>query len=174
MLLLGTGGVSIVGLQIAKLRGARVIITSSSDSKLQRARDLGADDTINYKTTPEWDKRVRELTGKQGVTHVLETGGAATLSQSLRSAAISAQISIIGLISGAEQSIDIRQILGKTLRVQGIYVGSRQMLQEVADAFADNGIKPVIDQTFTFDRAVDALRCLKAAEHFGKIVITLP
>jgi NADPH:quinone reductase-like Zn-dependent oxidoreductase len=174
VLLLGTGGVSIVGLQIAKLRGARVIITSSSDSKLQRARDLGADETINYKTTPEWDKRVRELTGKRGVTHVLETGGAATLSQSLRSAAVSGQVSIIGLISGAEQSIDIRQILGKTLRVQGIYVGSREMLQEVAEAFASNGIKPVVDQTFPFDRAVDAFRSLKAAEHFGKIVITLP
>ena len=174
VLLLGTGGVSIVGLQIAKLRGARVIITSSSDAKLQRARDLGADETINYKTTPEWDKRIRELTGKRGVTHVLETGGAATLSQSLRSAGISAQVSIIGLISGAEQSIDVRQILGKTLRVQGIYVGSRQMLQEVAETFAVNGVRPVIDQTFPFARAVDALRALKGAEHFGKIVITLP
>ena len=174
VLLLGTGGVSIVGLQIAKLRGARVIITSSSDAKLQRARDLGADETINYKTTPEWDKRVRELTGKRGVTHVLETGGAATLSQSLRSAGISAQVSIIGLISGAEQSIDVRQILGKTLRVQGIYVGSRQMLQEVAETFAVNGVRPVIDQIFPFARAVDALRALKGAEHFGKIVMTLP
>lgn len=174
VLLLGTGGVSIVGLQIAKLRGARVIITSSSDEKLQRASAIGADDTINYKTTPEWDKRVRELTGKQGVSHVLETGGAGTLPRSLRSGGVNAQVSIIGLLSGAEEKIDIRQILGKTLRVQGIHVGSRQMLKEVAETFASNGIKPVIDQVFPFDRAVDALRSLKAAEHFGKIVITLP
>jgi NADPH:quinone reductase-like Zn-dependent oxidoreductase len=174
VLLLGTGGVSIVGLQIARLRGARVLITSSSDEKLDRARAMGADETINYKTTPEWDKRARELTGKQGVTHVLETGGAGTLPLSLRSAGYHAQVSIIGLISGAEQAIDIRQILGKNLRVQGITVGSRRMLQEVADAFASGGIHPVIDQTFPFDRAVDALRWLKAAEHLGKIVITLP
>ena len=122
----------------------------------------------------KWDKRARELTVKQGVTHVLETGGAGTLPLSLRSAGYHAQVSIIGLISGAEQAIDIRQVLGKNLRVQGITVGSRQMLQEVADAFASNGIHPVLDQTFSFDRAVDALRSLKAAEHFGKIVITLP
>ena len=174
VLLLGTGGVSIVGLQIAKMRGARVIITSSSDEKLQRAKILGADETINYKTTPAWDKRVRELTGKQGVTHVLETGGANTLPLSLRAAGLNAQISVIGLISGAEQTIDIRQILGKSLRVQGIFVGSLNMLQQVAGALASAGVRPVIDQTFTFERAVDALRSLKAADHFGKIVITLP
>ena len=174
VLLLGTGGVSVVGLQIAKLRGARVIITSSSDEKLQRARTMGADETINYKTIPDWDKRVREFTGKQGVTHVVETGGVATLPHSLRSAAVSAQVSIIGLLGGAEGTIDIRQILGKSLRVQGIYVGSRQMLQEVAETFAANGIKPVIDQTLPFERSVDALRALKAAQHFGKIEITLP
>ncbi len=173
VLLLGTGGVSIVGLQIAKRRGARVLITSSSDSKLERARQMGADETINYKTTPQWDKRVRELTDKQGVTHVLETGGAGTLPLSLRSAGYHAQVSIIGLISGAEQAIDIRQILGKNLRVQGISVGSRQMLQEVADAVAAHDIRPVIDQTFPFERAVDALRSLQAAEHFGKIVISI-
>ena len=174
VLLLGTGGVSIVGLQIAKMRGARAIITSSSDEKLQRARALGADETINYKTTPEWDKRVRELTGKQGVTHVLETGGAGTLPLSLRAAGLNAQISVIGLISGAEQSIDIRQILGKSLRVQGIFVGSLKMLHDLSEALAGSGTKPVIDQTFSFDRAIDALRSLKAAGHFGKIVITLP
>ncbi len=174
VLLLGTGGVSIVGLQIAKMRGARVIITSSSDEKLQRAKTLGADETINYKTTPAWDKRVRELTGKQGVTHILETGGANTLPLSLRAAGLNAQISVIGLISGAEQTIDIRQILGKSLRVQGIFVGSLNMLQQVAGALASAGVRPVIDQTFTFERAVDALRSLKAADHFGKIVITLP
>lgn len=174
VLLLGTGGVSVVGLQIAKLRKVRTLITSSSDSKLERARALGADETINYESTPEWDKRVRDLTGKAGVTHVVETGGAATLPLSLRSAALNAQISIIGLISGAETTIDVRQILGKGLRVQGIYVGSRRMLEEVAAAFAATGTHAVIDQTYTFADSREAFKALAAADHFGKIVITFP
>ncbi len=173
VLLLGTGGVSVVGLQVAKLLGARVIITSSSDEKLERARKMGADETINYKTTPDWDKRVRDLTGKQGATHVLETGGAGTLPLSLRAAAYNAQVSIIGLIAGAEGNMDLRPLLGKNLRVQGISVGSRTMLQQIAQALATNGIHPVIDETYTFPQAVDALRALKAADHFGKIVITV-
>ncbi len=171
VLLLGTGGVSIFGLQIAKLRGARTIITSSSDEKLERARALGADETINYRQRPDWDKRVRELTGGQGVTHVLEVGGAGTLPLSLRSAGIGAQVSVIGVLTGLEQPLNIGQILMKTLRVQGIYVGSRAMLADVAEAFARRGLKPVIDKVFTFSEASDAFRSLQAAEHFGKIVI---
>ncbi len=174
VLILGTGGVSVVALQIAKLRGARVIITSGSDQKLKRAKALGADETINYETTPEWDKRVRELTGKRGVTHVIETGGAATLPLSMRSAALNGRISIIGLISGVEQPVDLRQVIGRALTIQGIYVGSVTMLRELAEAFASTRTHPVIDQTFPFDRSVDALRSLQTAEHFGKIVITLP
>ncbi len=174
VLILGTGGVGVFALQIAKLRGARVIITSGSDEKLQRAKALGADQTINYKATPEWDKRVRELTGKRGVTHVIETGGAATLPLSLRSAALNGRISIIGLISGVEQPVDLRQVIGRALTIQGIYVGSLAMLEELASAFACAAIKPVIDKTFPFQQSVEALRSLKAAEHFGKIVITLP
>ncbi len=173
VLLLGTGGVSIVGLQVAKLRGARVLLTSSSDEKLARAKTLGADETINYKATPEWNKRVRELTDKAGATHVIETGGAATLPLSLRSAAYSSQVSLIGLITGVEQTIDLRQILGKNMRVQGITVGSRTMLEQVANALAEANIKPVIDQTFSFDNSREAFKSLAAAEHFGKIVITL-
>ncbi|SEC29430.1 zinc-dependent alcohol dehydrogenase family protein [Terriglobus roseus] len=174
VLLLGTGGVSVVALQIAKMRGAKTIITSSSDEKLTRAKALGADETINYKTTPDWDKRVRELTGKRGVTHVVETGGGATLAQSLGSCAMHAQVSIIGLISGVEATIDLRQILGRCVRVQGIYVGSIAMLREVAEAMAAAGEHAVIDETFSFADAKDAFRSLKAAEHFGKIVITFP
>lgn len=172
VLLLGTGGVSMVGLQIAKMRGARTIITSSSDEKLERARALGADETINYKTTPEWDKQVRELTGKQGVTHVLETGGAGTLPLSLRSATVGAQVSMIGVLTGLEQPINIGQILMKTLRVQGIYVGSRAMLHASLQAFATNNIRPVIDKTFTFREGKQAFQSLKDAQHFGKLVIT--
>ncbi len=174
VLLLGTGGVSIVGLQIAKLRGARVIVTSGSDEKLERAKALGADETINYKTTPAWDRRVRELTDKRGVTHVLETGGGATLPLSLRSCALHAQVSVIGLISGVEATIDLRQILGRNLRVQGITVGSVAMLRQLAETLATANIHAVIGQTFPFDRSMEALKALKAGEHFGKIVITLP
>jgi NADPH:quinone reductase-like Zn-dependent oxidoreductase len=173
VLLLGTGGVSVIALQIAKMRGARVIITSSSDEKLARARALGADEVINYKTTPEWDKRVRELTGKRGVDHVVETGGGATLPLSLASCALHAQVSIIGLISGVETTIDLRQILGRNVRVQGIYVGTVAMLREVANAYAAAGEHAVIDKTFRFEDSVAALRELKGAEHFGKIVIRL-
>jgi NADPH:quinone reductase-like Zn-dependent oxidoreductase len=174
VLLLGTGGVSVMALQIAKMRGAKTIITSSSDEKLARARTLGADETINYKSTPDWDKRVRELTGKRGVTHVVETGGGATFAMSLSSCAMHAQVSIIGLISGYEATIDLRQILGRSVRVQGIYVGSVRMLREVADAMAAAGEHAVIDKTFDFDHALDAFRTLKAAEHFGKVLITFP
>lgn len=174
ILLLGTGGVSIFGLQIAKLRGARAIITSSSDEKLERARALGADHTINYKQQSEWDKSVRELTGRQGVTHVLEVGGADTLPLSLRSAAVGAQVSVIGVLTGLEQPLNIGQILMKTLRVQGIYVGSCAMLREALEAFATAGMKPVIDRVLPFHKAQDALRTMRAGEHFGKIVITLP
>lgn len=173
VLLLGTGGVSIVGLQIAKLRGARTIITSSSDEKLQRARALGADETINYKQHPEWDKQVRQLTSKQGVTHVLETGGAGTLPLSLRSAAIGAQVSLIGVLTGLEQPLNIGQILMKTLRVQGIYVGSKAMLVQALQAFADKNIRPVIDKTFSFADSKQAFQALKEAQHFGKLVITI-
>ncbi len=173
-LIQGTGGVSIFGLQIAKLRGARVIITSSSDEKLLHARALGADETINYKTHPQWDKEVRRLTEKQGVTHVLEVGGAGTLPLSLRSAGIGAQVSVIGILTEVQQPLDVLQILGKSLRVQGIYVGSRSMLQELARTIAATEIRPVIDRVFPFQQSKDAIRYLESAAHFGKIAITLP
>ncbi|MGI4852469.1 MAG: zinc-dependent alcohol dehydrogenase family protein [Janthinobacterium lividum] len=174
VLLLGTGGVSIFGLQIAKLRGAKAIITSSSDDKLERTRALGADETINYKQQPEWDKAVWALTNKQGATHVVETGGAGTLPLSLRAAATGAQVSVIGVLTGLEQPLNIGQILFKTLRVQGIYVGSCALLREALEAFAAAGVKPVVDKVFPFTEAPAALRALQAGEHFGKIVITLP
>lgn len=174
VLLLGTGGVSIFGLQIAKLRGARILITSSSDDKLGRALSLGADHAINYRHHPEWDKQVRDITGKVGATHVLEVGGAGTLPLSLRSAAIGAQVSVIGVLTGLEQPLNIGQILMKTLRVQGIYVGSRAMLAESLQAFADNDIHPVIDRSFEFEHAKEAFHSLEKAHHFGKIVITFP
>ncbi len=175
VLIQGTGGVSIFGLQIAKLRGARVIVTSSSDEKLQRARALGADEAINYRTHPDWDKEVRRLTEKRGVTHVLEVGGAGTLPLSLRSAAVGAQVSVIGILTSGQQPLDVLQILGKSLRVQGIYVGSRSMLEALANAVAAaDGMHPVVDRVFTFQQAKDAIHHLESATHFGKVVIALP
>jgi NADPH:quinone reductase-like Zn-dependent oxidoreductase len=173
VLILGTGGVSIFGLQIAKLRGATTIVTSSSDEKLLRALAMGAEHTVNYKQHPEWDRRIHELTGKQGVSHVLEVGGAGTLPLSLRSAGVGAQVSVIGVLTGLEQPLNIGQILSKTLRVQGIYVGSRAMLSECMGAFAFAGIRPVVDRVFTFADAKDAFQALEQAHHFGKIVITI-
>ena len=173
VLLLGTGGVSIFGLQIAKLRGAHVILTSSSDDKLERARAMGADETINYRQHPDWDKQVRDLTGGQGVTHVLEVGGAGTLPLSLRSAGTGAQVSVIGVLTGREQPLNIGQLLMKTLRLQGIYVGSRAMLADSLEAFAASGTKPVIDRVFAFQDAKEALRHMESGQHLGKIVITL-
>lgn len=174
VLLLGTGGVSIFGLQIAKLRGARTIITSSSDEKLRQARIMGADHTINYHAHPEWDREVRELTGKSGATHVLEVGGAGTLPLSLRSAAIGAQVSLIGVLSGVEQPLNVLHILMKSLRVQGIYVGSRAMLAECLAAFVSAGSRPVIDRSFPLHEAAEAFRYLQSGRHLGKIVVTLP
>ncbi len=174
VLLLGTGGVSIFGLQITKLRGARTIVTSSSDEKLERAKALGADHTINYRQHPDWDSQVHELTDKAGVTHVLEVGGAGTLQSSLRAAGVGAQVSVIGVLTGREQPLNIGQILFKSLRLQGIYVGSRSMLSEALDAFAGAGVRPVVDRTFSFADAHAAFRYLQSAQHFGKVVITLP
>jgi NADPH:quinone reductase-like Zn-dependent oxidoreductase len=173
ILLQGTGGVSIFALQFAKLAGARAIITSSSDDKLARAKSLGADDLINYKTTPDWDKRVRELTGGNGVDHVVEVGGAGTLNKSLRAARVGGTISLIGVLTGASGPVDTVQILMRALRVQGIYVGSREMFLNMNRAIEQNRLKPVVDRIFPFEQAAEALRLMESGGHFGKIVVRL-
>ena len=173
VLLLGTGGVSVFGLQVAKLAGARAIVTSSSDEKLARAKSMGADETVNYLSHPAWDREVRALTGKAGVTHILEVGGAATLPLSLRSAARGALIAMIGVLSGAEQPMNVLPILMGCLRVQGVYVGPVAMLQELADAFTAAGLLPVVDRAFPFEESKRALEHFASGSHFGKVVITL-
>ena len=173
VLLQGTGGVSIFGLQIAHALGARTILTSSSDDKLARARELGANDVINYRTTPEWDRAVLELTQKRGVSHILEVGGATTLARSLRSAAPGGLVAIIGVLSGTEQPISVLPILMHSLQVQGIHVGSTAMLRDLIRFYTEHRIRPVVDRNFPFAQATDALRALEAANHFGKLVITL-
>lgn len=170
VLLLGTGGVSIFALQFAKLMGARVILTSSSDAKLERAKAMGADDTVNYRTTPEWQDAVVELTGGVGADVTVEVGGAGTLAKSIAATRVGGAIGLIGVLTGGE--INPTLIMRKSLRVQGIYVGSYRMFAEMNAAISLHRLEPVIDQSFAFDDAKSAYRAMEAAGHFGKIVIT--
>ena len=172
VLVQGTGGVSLFALQFALLREASVIITSSSDEKLQRAMALYARHGINYKTTPEWGDKVRELTGGRGVDHVVEVGGAGTLAQSLRAVRMGGQISLIGVLSGMGQ-VNPLPILMKNIRVQGIFVGSREMFEAMNAAIARNELRPIVDRVFAFGEAVQAFRHMESASHFGKICIRM-
>lgn len=171
VLVLGTGGVSIFALQFAKMHGARVIVTSSSDHKLARVRQLGADETINYKTTPNWEEKAYELTNGVGVDHVMEVGGAGTLMKSLKATRYGGRISLIGVLTGFGGEVNPWNIVAKSLTVQGIYVGSREMFETMNRAIASHQLKPVIDQVFPFAAAPEAYRYLKSAAHFGKVVI---
>ena len=173
VLVLGTGGVSLFALQIAKMHGARVILTSSSDAKLERARALGADDTINYRDVPEWDQAVLELTGGRGVDHVVEVGGSGTLAKSINATAFGGHVWLIGVLTGFENTVDPMPVLFKSVDVQGIYVGSREMFENMNAAFGVNGLEPVIDRRFPLAEAREAFHCMQAAGHFGKIVIEL-
>ena len=171
LLLQGTGGVSLFGLQFAKLVGATVIITSSSDEKLDRARALGADYTINYRTRPDWEKRVHEITGGRGVDLTLEVGGAGTLSKTLRATRYSGHVSLIGVLSGISGEVETGYLLHKAITLRGIYVGSRAMFATMNHAIAQHKIEPVIDRIFAFDDSLEAMRYLEMARHFGKVVI---
>jgi NADPH:quinone reductase-like Zn-dependent oxidoreductase len=171
VLLLGTGGVSIFALQFAKMHGARVIITSSSDAKLARAKALGADETVNYRTTPDWEKEVFRLTDKAGADHVVEVGGADTFSKSLRAMAIGGTISVIGGVSGFASEVSLRDILGKSAVIRGIFVGSHEMFAAMNRAISQHQFKPVIDRVFPFSEAPNAYRYQESAAHFGKVVI---
>ncbi len=171
VLVQGTGGVSIFALQFGVMAGARVIITSSSDEKLARAKQLGAWETINYKTTPDWAKRTLELTKGEGVDHVVEVGGAGTLEQSFKASRVGGTISLIGVLTGFAGKIDPYPMLMKGLRLQGVYVGSREMFDAMNKAMAIQQTKPVIDKVFPFAEARAALKLMESAAHFGKIVI---
>jgi NADPH:quinone reductase-like Zn-dependent oxidoreductase len=172
VLVQGTGGVSIFALQFARTMGAQVIATSSSDTKLDKARQMGAAHGINYKTTPEWDKAAMDLTGGVGVDQVVEVGGAATMPRSLGAIRTGGKISLIGVLTGG---VDMNPllILGKRANVQGISVGSMQMFEAMNRAITVNQLKPVIDQVFPFSDAPAAFRYLQSAAHFGKVVIKL-
>jgi NADPH:quinone reductase-like Zn-dependent oxidoreductase len=171
ILVQGTGGVSIFALQFAVMSGARVIITSSSDEKLARAKKLGAWATINYKTIPEWGKETLKLTNGVGVDHVVEVGGAGTLEQSFQAVRIGGTISLIGVLTGFGGQVNPLPVLMKGLRFQGIYVGSREMFEAMNRAMEVQKMKPVIDRVFPFTQAREALTLMESAAHFGKIVI---
>lgn len=172
VLVQGTGGVSMFALQFAKMVGARAIVTSSSDAKLERAKALGAWQTINYKTTPDWEKRVIELTDKIGVDHVVEVGGAGTLTRSIRAVRVAGTVSIIGALTGASQEVNVLPVLMRHVRLQGIIVGSRTMFEAMNRAIESTGLRPVVDdKQFSFTQAREALEYMGAAGHFGKIVV---
>ncbi|BAY35135.1 alcohol dehydrogenase (plasmid) [Nostoc carneum NIES-2107] len=173
VLLLGTGGVSIFALQFAKIFGAKVILSSSSDHKLAQALVLGADQTINYKTTPDWEKQVFAMTDRIGVDHVVEVGGAGTLPKSLQAVRVGGRVSLIGVLSGRGNEIDPMPILFKSITLQGIYVGSRKMFEAMNQVIQDSQLQPVIDRIFPFTQAKEAYRYVKSASHFGKVVIEL-
>jgi NADPH:quinone reductase-like Zn-dependent oxidoreductase len=170
VLVQGTGGVSLFALQFARLAGARVLATSSSDEKLQRTSALGASDGINYRTTPDWDAAARTLTGGVGVDHVVEVGGAGTLGKSLKAVRPGGRISLIGILSGAGD-VNFLPILMKNVQVQGIFVGSVAMFEAMNRAIALHRLRPVVDRVFAFDQAAEALRYLASGAHFGKVVI---
>jgi NADPH:quinone reductase-like Zn-dependent oxidoreductase len=169
VLVLGTGGVSIFALQFAGMLGARVIATSSSDEKLARVRELGASDVINYKVTPEWGRKVRELTDRRGVDHVVEVGGAGTLDQSLEAVRMGGRVGLIGTLTGG--TVNPIRILMKSVKVQGVFVGSREMFEAMNRAIAVSSLRPVIDRVFPFAELPDALRHMESGSHFGKIVL---
>ena len=171
VLIQGTGGVSIFALQFALLAGARVIATSSSDEKLERVLQLGASDGINYKQTPDWSKKVRELTAGDGVDYVVEVGGAGTLTESLRAVRYGGQISLIGVLTGGSAEINTASILMKNVKVQGIYVGSREMFEAMNSAIALHKLHPVCDRVFPFHEAPEAFKYMETGSHFGKICI---
>jgi NADPH:quinone reductase-like Zn-dependent oxidoreductase len=170
-LLLGTGGVSIFAQQIAKASGIRTILTSSSDEKLERGKALGADVLINYRKFPNWEEQVMEATGGKGVDVVVEVGGAGTLEKSIAAARIGGRISLVGILSGGQ--IDPTSIMRKSLTLQGIYVGPRDMFARFNAALTQNHVHPVIDTSVDFKDAKDAYRMMEKAGHFGKIVVTI-
>jgi NADPH:quinone reductase-like Zn-dependent oxidoreductase len=170
VLLQGTGGVSIFALQFAKMAGARVIMTSSSDIKMERLRTMGADAVVNYKTTPDWDKPVRQLTNGVGVDHVVEVGGAGTLPLTSKSVRRGGHIALIGVLAGRGE-FDPRLMMLKSARLHGIFVGSREMFEEMNRAIALAGMRPVIDRVFEFGELQEALSYLASGAHFGKVCI---
>ena len=173
VLILGTGGVAIFALQFAKAMGATAIVTSSSDAKLERARAMGADFTVNYKADADWGRTVRTWTGKRGVDHVLEIGGPGTLAQSIVAARIGGHISMIGILTGIKGEVPTLAMMAKQIRLNGIIVGNRQHQLDMIRGLETTGIRPVIDKTFPLTGLADAFRYEEGAQHLGKICVEI-
>ena len=173
VLIQGTGGVSIFALQFAKMAGATVIATSSSDEKLKRLSDLGADHVINYRKDPKWGETALKLTGGYGVDHVIDVGGPATLEQSMAAARVGGQISVIGILGGVTGDLAFVPALIKQLRLQGVLVGSRAQQQAMVRAINANGMRPIIDRHFPLSEIVEAFRYQESNQHFGKICLDI-
>lgn len=173
VLLLGTGGVSMWALLLAKAAGARVIITSSSDEKLARARSLGAHETINYRQQPDWDNEVLRLTDGAGADLVVEVGGSKTVMHSIASTRMGGTVAIIGAVSGPGGAVDPMMLIGGATRLQGIYVGSRQMHEDLARFVEVAEIRPVVDSVFAFEELPAACRHFTSGKHFGKVVVSI-
>ncbi len=173
-LVLGTGGVSLFAMQFAKAHGARVLVTSSSDEKLERAHKLGADEVINYKSTPKWADEVLRLTAGRGADLVLETGGTTTFPQSIEAAGLDSTVFIIGFLSGTEISISVVPVMEKRIRLQGNNTGPVADLADAAAAITAHRIEPVLDATFPMDQAQAAYKHLAEGGHFGKVAISIP
>ena len=171
VLVLGTGGVSIAALQIAKAMGALVIATSSSDDKLERLRTMGADHVINYRETPDWGREVLAITGGHGVDHVIEVGGPGTLAQSIKSVRVGGHIALIGILTGRQGDMPTMTLMAKQARLQGLIVGNRRQQQDYIAALEQTGIRPVIDRSFPLEQLADAFRFQETGGHFGKIAI---
>jgi NADPH:quinone reductase-like Zn-dependent oxidoreductase len=174
VLIQGTGGVSLFGLQFSAMFGARTIVTSSSDAKLERAKSLGATHTINYVKTPVWHHEVRVLNGGRGVDHVIEVGGPDSFLQSLQAIRIGGQINMVGYIASKHGAINPLEILYHRATVRGIPVGSRESFEAMNRAIEANNMRPVIDKVFPWTDAVAAIRYMREGKHFGKIILKFP
>jgi NADPH:quinone reductase-like Zn-dependent oxidoreductase len=173
VLIQGTGGVSLFALQFVHALGARPFVISSSDEKLEKARELGAAATVNYRKFPNWDEKILELSNGEGVAHVIEVVGGENLNLSLNAVALSGTISFIGLLAGLSAPINTWQFVAKNVKIHGIETGSREMFEEMNAFIEQHRIKPVIDKIFEFTAVKDALRYLESSSHFGKIVIKI-
>jgi NADPH:quinone reductase-like Zn-dependent oxidoreductase len=172
VLTLGTGGVSVFAAQFAEMFGARVIATSGSDEKIERLKKLGIHETVNYRKREDWDKAVLEIVGAPGVDHVVEVGGAGTLGKSINAVRIGGHVAMIGALTGAAGFNPVTVFM-KSIRLQGIFTGSRAMFEDMNKAISVNKLRPVVDRVFEFDEVREALRHMESASHFGKIVVRI-
>jgi NADPH:quinone reductase-like Zn-dependent oxidoreductase len=173
VLVMGSGSVSLFALQFAKAAGARVIATSSSEEKLEKLKQLGADDLVNYKSTPSWGEKAKALTDGRGVDHVIEVGGPATFAQSMAACKPGGHIAVIGLLSGVVAEVNIPALFSAQLRVSGISIGSRADQEDMIRAIDVNRLKPVIDRSFRLEQITAAFEYYQTQRHFGKIGIEI-